>query len=447
MRGRSSKQVNEVGLEAEQVKEEPHVSGAYIRTLVKQLTSSRTKDPLNSKDVDDLVGDGGISCQTRNSAKPGDSYNIAPPLTQESLNFPLPNQTLGLNLNLHDFNNLDTTPYFSNNNPPIYPSYSYFPIEDIHCTGLSGVCPMVDKVNTGLINEPDSGLYPVMDDKEMAEMRSIGEQHQMEWNDTLNFVTSAWWFKFLKTMEIGPGEEQNGEDYGCYPFHEVMEFPAWLNANESCLSDTYSDGYLQDPGLPWIDPLGRRIRNRKVRQLVPYAAAGIAEAMQRCAAGLHVTVPQPHVGLQLVQNHLAGRVDAEVVEGQLVVRYVPEGAVVGGFVSPNNVLEAVLGAAVVTAAVGEEQGGAAHAEEAVRDQHRAVLTGVPIKAHHFGANHQSIVIRVSLEHVTGQIQRYDPRAAPHSAEVEAQNISPQLVVVNNHGGERGRGVENAAVHH
>nr|GMD87172.1 ras guanine nucleotide exchange factor L isoform X1 [Ipomoea batatas] len=377
MRGRSSKQVNEVGLEVEKLKEEPHVSGAYIRTLVKQLTSSRTKDPLNSKDVDDLVGDGGISCQTRNSAKPGDSYNsetqfsqsvpqqqqpkhkkqirrrlhtsrpyqerllnmaearreiypysypissVAPPLTQESLNFPLPNQTLGLNLNLHDFNNLDTTPYFSNNNPSIYPSSSYFPIEDLQCTGLSGVCPMVDKVNTGLINEPDSGLYPVMDDKEMAEMRSIGEQHQMEWNDTLNFVTSAWWFKFLKTMEIDPGEEQNGEDYGCYPFHEVMEFPAWLNANESCLSDTYSDGYLQDPGLPWIDPLGRRIRNRKVRQLVPYAAAGsVAEAVQRGAAGLHVAIPQPHVGLQLVQNHLAGRVDAEVVKGQLVVRYV-----------------------------------------------------------------------------------------------------------------------------
>ncbi|XP_031109888.1 uncharacterized protein LOC116014026 isoform X2 [Ipomoea triloba] len=383
MRGRSSKQVNEVGLEVEKLKEEPHVSGAYIRTLVKQLTSSRTKDPLNSKDVDDLVGDGGISCQTRNSAKPGDSYNsetqfsqpvpqqqqpkhkkqvrrrlhtsrpyqerllnmaearreivtalkfhraamkqqeaneqqkqqqlgrelletsqqtpleqegklksrrnprtyasnptsnnfpsfmdnfscfpiscppqypysypissVAPPLPQESLNFPLPNQTLGLNLNLHDFNNLDTTPYFSNNNPPIYPSSSYFPIEDIQCTGLSGVCPMVDKVNTGLINEPDSGLHPVMDDKEMAEMRSIGEQHQMEWNDALNFVTSAWWFKFLKTMEISPGEEQNGEDYGCYPFHEVMEFPAWLNANENCLSDAYSDAYLQDPGLP-----------------------------------------------------------------------------------------------------------------------------------------------------------------------------------------------------
>nr|GMD87173.1 Os03g0181550 [Ipomoea batatas] len=96
--------------------------------------------------------------------------------------------------------------------------------------------------------------------------------------------------------------------------------------------------------------------------------------------------------------------------------------------SPNNVLEAVLGAAVVAAAVGEEQGGAAHAEEAVRDEHRAVLTGVPIKAHHFSANNQSIVIRVSLEHVTGQIQRYDPRAAPHSSEVEAQDVSPQLVV-------------------
>ncbi|KAH0969713.1 hypothetical protein GBA52_028309 [Prunus armeniaca] len=36
------------------LKEEPHhLSGAYIRSLVKQLTSSRTKDPMNpNKDLD-----------------------------------------------------------------------------------------------------------------------------------------------------------------------------------------------------------------------------------------------------------------------------------------------------------------------------------------------------------------------------------------------------------
>ena len=39
----------------DKLKQEPHLSGAYIRSLVKQLTSSRTKDPLNPKDHDDSL--------------------------------------------------------------------------------------------------------------------------------------------------------------------------------------------------------------------------------------------------------------------------------------------------------------------------------------------------------------------------------------------------------
>ncbi|CAI9755611.1 unnamed protein product [Fraxinus pennsylvanica] len=98
--------------------------------------------------------------------------------------------------------------------------------------------------------EMDLDLHPAMDDKEMAEIRSIGEKHQMEWNDTMNLVTSAWWFKFLKAMEISP--EDKTEDYGLFsPFDEVIEFPDWLNANESCLNDYCSDDYLQDSALPW----------------------------------------------------------------------------------------------------------------------------------------------------------------------------------------------------
>lgn len=44
------------------LKEEPHLSGAYIRSLVKQLTSSRTKDPMNPKDRG-CVDDDGFSGQ------------------------------------------------------------------------------------------------------------------------------------------------------------------------------------------------------------------------------------------------------------------------------------------------------------------------------------------------------------------------------------------------
>lgn len=100
------------------------------------------------------------------------------------------------------------------------------------------------------------GFHPAMDDEEMAEIRWIGEQHQMEWNDNLNLATSAWWFKFLKAMEIGP-EATNVEDDGYHPFDEVMDYPAWLSGNESCLvprlDDCCSMDYLQDPALPCMD--------------------------------------------------------------------------------------------------------------------------------------------------------------------------------------------------
>lgn len=174
-----------------------------------------------------------------------------PPLVQENLNFTLPSQALGLNLNLQDFNNLNSTFNYSTNPSSIYssssPSTSSSPLsattEEIPCMG----------VPTSMVAEVaelgDSGLHPVMDDQEIAEIRSIGEQYEMEWNDTLNLVNSAWWFKFLKATEIGPAD-QRGEDFVNGPFDEVMEFPAWLNANEN-VNDFCSDNYFEDPALPW----------------------------------------------------------------------------------------------------------------------------------------------------------------------------------------------------
>ncbi|KAL0323938.1 UNVERIFIED_CONTAM: hypothetical protein Scaly_2360900 [Sesamum calycinum] len=181
-----------------------------------------------------------------------------PPLVQENLDFALPSQALGLNLNLQDFTNLDTTAFHCSPNPSsIYssssPSTSSSPLsattEEIPCMGapLSVVAEVAEF--------EDSGFHTAMDDKEMAEIRSIGEQYQMEWNDTLNLVNSAWWFNFLKSMEVEP-ENQNGEHFMNSPFDEVMEFPAWLNANESCLqhvNDFCSDDYFQDPALPCMD--------------------------------------------------------------------------------------------------------------------------------------------------------------------------------------------------
>ncbi|XP_047968964.1 uncharacterized protein LOC125212759 isoform X2 [Salvia hispanica] len=181
------------------------------------------------------------------------SWSISPiappplPPVQENFNFTLPSQTLGLNLNLQDFNNLDSTFLSSTNHSSIYssssPSTSSSPLsattEEIPCMG-----PPASVAEFG-----DSGLHAVMDDKEIAEIKSIGDQYQMEWDDTLNLVNSAWWLKFLKAMEITP-ENQSVQDF---PFDEVMEFPAWLNANDGCLQDVNSDNYFEDPALPCMD--------------------------------------------------------------------------------------------------------------------------------------------------------------------------------------------------
>ena len=61
MRGRSSKQGSKEGMDIDKIhklKEESHLSAAYIHILVKQLTSSRTKDPMNPKDSDIVDGNG-----------------------------------------------------------------------------------------------------------------------------------------------------------------------------------------------------------------------------------------------------------------------------------------------------------------------------------------------------------------------------------------------------
>ncbi|XP_047968300.1 uncharacterized protein LOC125212241 isoform X2 [Salvia hispanica] len=171
-----------------------------------------------------------------------------PPLVQENFNFTLP-QTLGLNLNLQGFNNLDSTFHCSTNHSLIYSSSS---------TSSSSPSPSATTEEIQCMEPPasvaefeDSGLHPVMDDKEIAEIRSIGDQHQMEWDDTLNLVNSAWWFKFLKEMEITP-ENQSVQDFVNYPFDEVMEFPAWLNTAEHG-NDFCSDNYFEDPALPCMD--------------------------------------------------------------------------------------------------------------------------------------------------------------------------------------------------
>ncbi|KAL4336170.1 hypothetical protein GQ457_07G045430 [Hibiscus cannabinus] len=151
------------------------------------------------------------------------------PSPMDATNFTLPNQTLGLNLNFQDFNTIETGLYNNNNNPS---SSSVAPLSS-HEVGTGAMAAgLTESYGRG-------GLHQAMDDKEMAEIRSLGEQHQMEWDDTVNLVTSAWWFKFLKTMELGDVYQ---------PFDQVMESPTCLPYH---FTDLCPDDYFQDPALPW----------------------------------------------------------------------------------------------------------------------------------------------------------------------------------------------------
>ncbi|PWA88777.1 hypothetical protein CTI12_AA118470 [Artemisia annua] len=178
-----------------------------------------------------------------------------PPPYHENANFTLPNQTLGLNLNFHDFKNLDANLY---HNPLSNSSTSSASASASSCSSTSTsssaaisevLVPMPEEVMTN--SSSGSDLHHAMDEDEMEEIRSLGEQHQIEWNDRVNLVKSARWHKFLKTIEIGP--EDAKVDDGLDFFDQVTEFPSWLiNANEH-VDDHFSDDYVQDPSLNCMD--------------------------------------------------------------------------------------------------------------------------------------------------------------------------------------------------
>ncbi|PNX86192.1 hypothetical protein L195_g042269, partial [Trifolium pratense] len=190
------------------------------------------------------------------------SSSFSPTFLVENSNYTLPNQSLGLNLSLHDFNNLDATLLLTNNNnnnsslcsysspTSSSPPLSLANDHEVPSNGISqgeGVSLEVDTIESSdtitKVNEGGSQSHATIDDESMEEMRSLGEQYQMEWNDTMNLVTSTLWFNFLKQME-------HDDDACNYVFDEFMEFPAMLNAQEERCLEEWSEDYYLDLNLP-----------------------------------------------------------------------------------------------------------------------------------------------------------------------------------------------------
>ncbi|KAG6535074.1 hypothetical protein ZIOFF_000028 [Zingiber officinale] len=196
----------------------------------------------------------------------------------DQLNFQLPDQPLGLNLNLQSFQNIDTSIYHDiHEQNPVEPSSSstssssqvllssYSNSTSNAMSGIQG--PASSQQPSQVAFDPSSvSLHQAMDDEEMAEIQSIGEQHDIEWNDKMNLATSAWWSKFLKNMESGVGEGHGGANGDwIYAFDEALDMPYWLNgsvgenAKENSLFQQHLDDYfhvddyLQDATLESLD--------------------------------------------------------------------------------------------------------------------------------------------------------------------------------------------------
>lgn len=152
-----------------------------------------------------------------------------PPLHNEHLNLALPDQTLGLNLNFQDFNNLNTS---------IYHTPMSVATKEANSSGVG--------VNGGLQGDV-VGLHDAMESEEIR---------------SLNLVMSTRLGKSLETIDIGlktaaaGSDDDNDDGYRYHPFEQVMEFPQWLiNANESsCVQEVYDHHFSEpDPALPWMD--------------------------------------------------------------------------------------------------------------------------------------------------------------------------------------------------
>lgn len=60
--------------------------------------------------------------------------------------------------------------------------------------------------------------HSVVDGELMEEMWSLWEQYQMEWNNTMNLITTTVWINVLMKMEHDAYEPQN--DDSCHVFYE-----------------------------------------------------------------------------------------------------------------------------------------------------------------------------------------------------------------------------------
>ncbi|MQM21725.1 hypothetical protein Taro_054770 [Colocasia esculenta] len=212
-----------------------------------------------------------------NSSWPCDNSLASLPISGNLIDLTLPSRPLGLNLNLQDFNSIDINLIYSgSSDPPMLsstssPSYSHSVMSPMITSMPALAVPSASSAVLPIQTIEDMPkpaaacgrmLHPAMGDEEIAEIRSIGEQHDMEWNDKLSLDTTVWWCNLLETMEVSPqvqlqeasrrgGGEGMVRNGGLGSSDEVMEMPSWLSDQQQVADDYYCSEYLQDASLPW----------------------------------------------------------------------------------------------------------------------------------------------------------------------------------------------------
>ncbi|KAK7261008.1 hypothetical protein RIF29_27311 [Crotalaria pallida] len=179
--------------------------------IFKSLGNPRIYESCTTNNFSNCMDENDFSCST--FTHPPNYYTIAPSSPQvvaKNPNFSLiPNQTLGLNLNLQDFKNIDDDDTlflnndYKNNSSSSFCSYSSTTPTSIEGVVSSSVVDTIESSATTTHVISEGSLHAAVDDEGMAEMRLLGEQYQMEWNDTMNLVTSVRWSNFLNNIEHG----------------------------------------------------------------------------------------------------------------------------------------------------------------------------------------------------------------------------------------------------
>ncbi|KAF8683508.1 hypothetical protein HU200_044421 [Digitaria exilis] len=172
------------------------------------------------------------------------------------------------------------------------------------------------------------------------------------------------------------------------------------------------------------------------------------EELELLAQWQHQWPQRGDVGLERVSGHgheLPCQRHADLSDLVLALVHAVEALVGGALVGAHRVEQPVLGAPGVGALVGQQRRGPAHTEDAVGEQHGAVVAEVPVEGDVLGAEDDGVRVWVRLEHVLGEVDGDQPGAAPHAAEVERLDVLTHLVVVDDHGRQRRSRVEEAAV--